>query len=94
MLRGGHWQAEQEVGVAVRSTVAVLECVVERGGDLEPPLVSCIMIPHFSYAFQCLVVGKYAECGSPKVTSEAFESPNDAASLQNREETNESPSLA
>ena len=40
------------------------------------------MVPHFAYAFQCLVVGEYAELGTPKVASEAFESPNDAASLQ------------
>ena len=40
------------------------------------------MVPHFAYAFQCLVVGEYAELGTPKVASEAFENPNDAASLQ------------
>ena len=82
MLRGRLWQEGQEVGVAVRAGFAVLECVVERGEELEPPLDSCIMVPHFAYAFQCLVVGEYGEFGSPKVTSEAFESPNDAAGLQ------------
>ena len=40
------------------------------------------MVPHFAYAFQCLVVGEYAVLGSPKVTAKAFESPNDAAGLQ------------
>ena len=42
----------------------------------------CIMVPYFAYVFQCLVVGEYAEFGSPKVNSEAFESPNVAARLQ------------
>ena len=40
------------------------------------------MFPHFAYAFHCLVVGEYAELGSPKVAVKAFESPNDAADLQ------------
>ena len=40
------------------------------------------MVPHFAYAFQCLVVEEYAELGSPKVSSETFESPNDAAGLE------------
>ena len=40
------------------------------------------MVPHFSYDFQCLVVGEYAELGSPKVAAEAVESPKDAAGLQ------------
>ena len=40
------------------------------------------MVPHFAYAFQCLVVGEYTELCSPKVAAEAFESPNDAAGLQ------------
>ena len=57
-------------------------CVVERGEELEPPLDSGIMVPHFACAFQRLVVGEYAEFGTPKVASEALESPNDAAGLQ------------
>ena len=61
---------------------AVFECVAERGAELKPSLDSYIMIPHFVYAFQCLVVGEYAEFGPPKVTSEAFGSPNDATGLQ------------
>ena len=40
------------------------------------------MVPHFANAFQCLVVGEYAEHGSPKVATEAFESPKVAAGLQ------------
>ena len=40
------------------------------------------MVPHFAYAFQCLVVGECAELGSPKIVAEAFESPNEAAGLQ------------
>ena len=58
MLRGRLWQAGQEVNVAVRASFAVLECVVERGEELQPPLDSGIMVPHFAYAFQCLVVGE------------------------------------
>ena len=42
------------------------------------------MVPQFAYAFQCLVVGEYAEFGSPKVTSEAFKIPNDAAGLRTK----------
>ena len=67
MVRGRLWQAGQEVGVAVRAAFAILECVVERGEELEPPLDTGIMAPQFAYAFQCLVVGEYAEFGSPKV---------------------------
>ena len=40
------------------------------------------MVPHFAYVFQCLVVGEYTELGSPKVATEVFEIPNDAAGLQ------------
>ena len=61
--------------------MAILECAVERGEELEPPLDLGIMVPHFANAIQCLAVGEYAEFGSPKVVSEAFESPNDAAGL-------------
>ena len=81
MFRGGLWLAEQEVGVTVHVSVAVLECVVERGAELEPFLDSGVLVPHFAYAFLCLVAGEYAVLGSPKVTAKAFESPNDAAGL-------------
>ena len=94
MLRSRLWQTGREVGVAFRAAFAVLEYVVERGEELEPPLDLCITVPHFAYAFQCLVVGEYSECGSPKLTSEAFESPNDACRPRNQEESNTSPSLA
>ena len=94
MFRSRLWQAGQEVCVSVRASFAVLDCVVERGEELEPPLDLCITVPHFAYAFQCLVVGEYSECGSPKLTSEAFESPNDACWPRNQEESNTSPSLA
>ena len=77
----------QEVCVAVRAAFAVLECVVERGEELELPLDSCVVVPHFSYAFQGLMITKYAEFGSPKATSEAFENPNDAADLQVKRST-------
>ena len=62
--------------------MAILECAVERGEELEPPLDLGIMVPHFVYAYQCLVVGEYAEFGSPKVASEVLENPNDAAGLR------------
>ena len=55
---------------------------MERGEELEPPLDSRILVPHFANAFQCLVVGDYVEVGSPKVASGAFESPNDGAGFQ------------
>ena len=35
----------------------VLECVVERGEELEPSLDSGVMVSHFACAFQSLVVG-------------------------------------
>ena len=81
MLRGRLWQAGQEVGVAGRASFAVLECVVERGEELELPLDPGIMVPHSAYPFRYLVVGEYVEFGFPKVALEALESPNDAAGL-------------
>ena len=72
----------QDVNVAVCASFAVLECVVERGEELELSLDSSVMVPHFAYAFQGLVVGEYAELGAPKIAAKAFESPNDAAGLQ------------
>ena len=56
MFRGGLWLAEQEVGVTVHVSVAVLECVVERGAELEPFLDSGVLVPHFAYALQGLMV--------------------------------------
>ena len=81
MFCGRLRQARQEVGVAVRASLAILECVVERGEELEPSLDSNVMVPRFAYALQCLVVREYTELGAPKVEAEAFESPDDAASL-------------
>ena len=43
---------------------------------------SGVVVRHFAYAFQCLAVREYTEFGAPKVAGEAFESPDDAASLQ------------
>ena len=60
----------------------VLDGVVERGEELEPSLDSGVMVPHFAYAFQGLVVGEYAELRAPKIAAKAVESPNDAAGLQ------------
>ena len=82
MFRRRLWQVGQEAGVAVRASLAVLECVIERGEELEPPLDSGTTVSRCASAFQCLVVGQYTELGRPKVPSEAFVSPNDAAGLQ------------
>ena len=81
MFRGRHRQARQEVGVAVRASFAVVEGVVERGEKLEPSLDSGVVIPHFADAFQCLLVREYTELNAPEVAAEAFEIPDDAASL-------------
>ena len=56
MLRGRLWKVGQEVGVTVRAAFAVLECVVERSDELEPPLDSSAVVPHVIYAFQGLMV--------------------------------------
>lgn len=82
MLRSVLLQAGQAVGVAVRASLAVLERVLEHGKKLEPPLDSGIKVRHFIFDIQCRVVGEYAEIDSPTVASEAFESPNNAPSLQ------------
>ena len=71
----------------------VLDCVVERGEELSH-LDSDVVVPHFAYAFQGLVVGQYAELGTPKRAAKAFESPSDAAGLRNQEESNAFPSRA
>ena len=81
MFRGRLWQAGQEVGVAVRTSFAILEYVVERGKELEPPLDSGIMVFKFFFDLQCLMVGECAKRGSPIIPSEALESPNDAVGL-------------
>ena len=81
MLRGRFWYERQEVSVAVRASSAVLECVAERGEELEPSLESCVVVSHFAYAFQGLVIGEYAERGAPKRAAKVIESPNDAARL-------------
>ena len=82
MFRGRLWQTRQEVGVAVRASFSVFEGVIECGEELEPSLDSDVVVPHFAYAFQSLVVGEYPELGAPEVAAEALESPGDAASLQ------------
>ena len=71
----------QEGSVAVGPSFAVLDLVVERGEELEPFLDSGVMVPHFAYAFQGLVVGESAKFGAPTIAAKAFESPNDAAGL-------------
>ena len=81
MFRSRLRQARQKVGVAVRPSFAVLECVVERGEELEP-LDSVVVVFYFAYAFQCFMVREYTELGAPKVAAETFESPDDSTSLQ------------
>ena len=56
VFRGRIRQATLEVGVAVHASFSVFECVVERGEELEPSLDSGVVVPHFAYAFQSLVV--------------------------------------
>ena len=48
MFRGRLRQARQELGVAVRASFAVLECVVKRGEKLEPSLDSGLVVPYFA----------------------------------------------
>ena len=54
------------MSVAARASFAVLECVVERGEELEPSLDSGVVVPHFAYAFQSFVIGEYAELGAQR----------------------------
>ena len=56
VFRGKIRQARQEVGVAVRASSSVFEGVIECGGELKPSLDSGVVVPHFAYAFQRLVV--------------------------------------
>ena len=76
----GKWA--RKIGDAAGAAFAILECAIERGEELEPSLDSGVVVPHFAHAFQCLVVREYSELGAPKVAAKAFESPDDAASLQ------------
>ena len=56
VFRGKLRQARQEVGVAIRAFFSVLEGVIDCGEELEPSLDSGVVVPHFLYAFQSLVV--------------------------------------
>lgn len=82
MFRGRLWSVRHEVGDATCASFALLECAVKHGEELELSLDSGIMVVHFSYAFQYLVVRECAELGSSKVTAEALDSPNDANGFQ------------
>ena len=52
MFHGRLRQARRKVGVAVSASLAVLECVVQRDGELEPSLDSGVKVPYFADAFQ------------------------------------------
>ena len=55
VFRGRLRQARQQV-VAVRASFSVFEGVVACGEEFEPSLDSGVVVPHFAYAFQSLVV--------------------------------------
>ena len=59
------WQTGQKIGISVGATLAVLEGVVERCEQLEPPLDSRIVIPHFANAFERLVIREDAKLRAP-----------------------------
>ena len=59
-----------------------LRGVIECGEELEPSLDSGVVVPHFAYASQSIVGCGFTERGALKVAAEAFESPDDDASLQ------------
>ena len=47
VFRGSLWKTTgQEIGISVGAALAVLECVVERGEKLEPPLDARVVVPH------------------------------------------------
>ena len=56
MFRGRLRQARQEVGVAVRASFPEFEGVIECGEQLELSLDSGVVVPHFTFDFQSLVV--------------------------------------
>ena len=78
----GSWRTGQEIGISVGSSLAVLEGVVERGENVEPPLDAGIVVYHFPNALERLVIKKDAKIRAPKVASKTFDDPNNAASFQ------------
>ena len=83
MFRGSLWKTTgQEIGISVGAALAVLECVVERGEKLEPPLDARVVVPHFADALERLVLREDAKLRASKVASKAFDGPDNAASFQ------------
>ena len=82
VFRGRLRQTRQEVGVSVRASFSVFDGVIECGEEFEPSLDSRVVVPHFVYAFQSLMVREHSELDAPKVAAEALQSPDDAASLR------------
>lgn len=60
------WQTAGEISITVGATCSVLECVIERGEILEPPLDSCDAVPNFSDIFLILVIRKKTELRAPR----------------------------
>ena len=56
VFRGRLWQAGQTISAADSAAVAVLECVVEPGEVIQPPLDVRVVLPNFADVFQRLVV--------------------------------------
>ena len=65
LFRGRFWQTGQKIGISVGAALAILEGVVEHCEKLEPPLDSCIVIPHFANAFERLVIRVDAKVRAP-----------------------------
>ena len=61
VFRGRLWQAGEKISIAVGAALAVLESVVERGEELEPPMDSRVVVPYLGDALQYFVVQKYAK---------------------------------
>ena len=61
----GLWQAGEKISISVGAALAVLESVVERGEDFEPPLDSRVVVPYRADALKCFVVRKYAKLRPP-----------------------------
>ena len=63
----------QEISVTVSAARTVLDCVVEHGEELEPPLDSPVVVPAFAITFRRLAVRDGAELRVPKVASKTLE---------------------
>lgn len=79
VFRGRLWQTERTTGLSVGAALAVPQCVVEHGEELEPPLDARIVVPRFSDDFQRLIIRP--NC-APRVTSKVLDGPDNAARFQ------------